>query len=342
VATPEIYAQLDPRVRAIEPDWPRDPDTNVADRDELLREVATPEALQAQAREAAFMEAGDSEDVAPSKGLSLRRDRFASAPDGNVVEVSIIRPDNSDVLPCVYFIHGGAMATGSCFFGNYQAWGKILAAHKVCVVMIDFRNSLIPSTSTQVAPFPAGLNDCVSGVSWVRDNAEVLGIDASRITVSGESGGGNLALATGLSLKKQGKLSYVRGIYALCPYINGHWPDERYPSTFDYNGITLELHSNRGAISYGIEAFQEKNPLAWPGFATVEDLKGFPPTVISVNECDPLRDEGVDFLRRLFEANVTARGRMVLGTAHATELYPILCPEITHDTARDLAAFAKN
>ena len=35
----------------------------------------------------------------------------------------------------------------------------------------------------------------------------------------------------------------------------------------------------------------EADPLAWPSYSTVEDLKGLPPTCISVNELDPLRDE---------------------------------------------------
>ena len=50
----------------------------------------------------------------------------------------------------------------------------------------------------EVAPFPAGLNDCVSGLRWVIDNAASLGIDPGRVIVAGESGGGNLTLATGL------------------------------------------------------------------------------------------------------------------------------------------------
>jgi hypothetical protein len=29
-----------------------------------------------------------------------------------------------------------------------------------------------------------------------------------------------------------------------------------------------------------------------------------------------------------------------MGTIHATEVFPIVCPDISRDTARDLAAFA--
>jgi acetyl esterase/lipase len=62
--------------------------------------------------------------------------------------------------------------------------------------------------------------------------------------------------------------------------------------------------------------------------------------VISVNECDPLRDEGIAFYRKLVQAGVNARCRNVLGTMHATELIPMICPEITADAAAHIAAFA--
>ena len=39
-------------------------------------------------------------------------------------------------------------------------------------------------------------------IRWLASQAEALGIDPDHIIVSGESGGGNLTLATGLQLKK--------------------------------------------------------------------------------------------------------------------------------------------
>jgi hypothetical protein len=30
-----------------------------------------------------------------------------------------------------------------------------------------------------------------------------------------------------------------------------------------------------------------------------------------------------------------------MGTIHGTEVFPVACPEISRDTARDLAAFAR-
>jgi acetyl esterase/lipase len=58
--------------------------------------------------------------------------------------------------------------------------------------------------------------------------------------------------------------------------------------------------------AYGIDAFKARNPLAWPGMAQPDDVRGLPPVVISVNECDPLRDEGIGFYRLLLESGVSA------------------------------------
>jgi acetyl esterase/lipase len=246
------------------------------------------------------------------------------------------------VLPCVYYIHGGGMATMSAYDGMYRAWGRLIAAEGVAVAMVDFRNCVRASSAPEVAPFPAGLNDCVSGLKWVAANAGRLGIDPARVVVAGESGGGNLTLATGLKLKQDGDLGLIRGLYAMCPYIAGQWPAPDSPSSTENNGIFINLHSNRGAMGYGMAAFAARDPLAWPGFATEQDVAGLPPTVISVNECDPLRDEGINFYRLLLRAGVPARGRQVMGTMHGTEIFTAACPEISRDTARDLAAFCRD
>ena len=333
--------RIDPRIKAVFAAPDRPPLGDIASREALLAEANSPMALAMEGAMNSFLDACDNEATAPSAGLTVTEESFTSAPDGNTIKVQVIRPDTEERLPCVYYIHGGGMQTMSCFNGMYRAWGRIIAARGVAVVMVDFRNALRPSSAPEVAPFPAGLNDCVSGLHWLIGQAERLNIDPTRIVVAGESGGGNLAIATVMQLKRDGHLGAVKGLYALCPDIAGAWPLPQNPSSTENNGIMLELHNNRGRMAYGIEQFEARNPLAWPGFATVEDVAGFPPTVISVNECDPLRDEGVGFYRLLLQAGVKARGRMVLGTIHGTEIFSITCPDISRDTASDLANFCR-
>jgi len=332
--------RIDPRIKARFGGWPEMPNPgDVADRAQLLAEANTEQAKAMQAAVKAMFDAIDTEEVASFKGLAISTLTFTSQPDGNAINIQFIRPEGSEILPCIYYIHGGGMQSMSAFDGLYRSWGRIIAAQGVAVAMVDFRNCLNPSSAPEVAPYPAGLNDCVSGLNWVAGNTAALGIDPARIIVAGESGGGNLCLATGLKLKREGNLGLIKGLYALCPYIAGLWPDARYPSSVENNGILLDLHHNRAAIAYGIEAFEAKDPLAWPAFAGLEDVQGLPPTIISVNECDPLRDEGIAFYRLLLQAGVSARCRQVMGTIHGTEIFAA-CPDISRDTARDMAAFA--
>jgi acetyl esterase/lipase len=315
-------------------------EADVASREEMLAESVSLEGIEREAGRTQLMEMGGNEVVAPSTGLRFETCETVSSPDGNVIKLQVIRPDNDELVACVYYIHGGAMMYMSSFTANFRAWGRMIAAQGVAVVLVEFRNAIYPSAVPEVGPFPAGLNDCLCGLKWVHANAERLKIDPDRVVLAGESGGANLAIASALSLKRRGELELISGIYVLCPYLAGMWTDGKYPSSIENNGILINVQNNRGAMAYGIEAYRARDPLAWPAFATKDDVSGLPPTVVSVNEFDPLRDEGVAFYRLLLSAGVAARGREVLGTMHFTEMLPVLCPEISRDTARDIAAFA--
>lgn len=333
--------RLDPRVKAmlatIKQVVPRD----VESREQMLEQAQSDHIARYNAARKLAMEACDTERLVRQSGLHITRYELTSQPDGNTILLNVIRPEGDAVLPCVYYVHGGGMESLSCFDGNYRAWGKMIAHQGVVVAMVEFRNSIVPSEVGEVAPYPGGLNDCVSGLKWVHEHAAELGVDTARVIVAGESGGGNLTLATGMKLLRDGDIELIQGLYALCPYIAGEWPLPEYPSSTENNGILLELHNNRGRMGYGIEAYEARDPLAWPRFAGEDDVRGLPPTVILVNECDPLRDEGIAFYRLLLRAGVPARCRQSMGTMHGTEIFPLVCPDVSYDTARDIAAHAR-
>ena len=94
--------------------------------------------------------------------------------------------------------------------------------------------------------------------------------------------------------------------------------------------------------AYDPEGLNQLNPLAWPYHAKETDLKGLPPHVISVNELDPLRDEGLVYYRNLLAAGVPASARTVYGTPHAGDMgFFHVAPEITADTVASIAAFVR-
>ncbi len=64
---------------------------------------------------------------------------------------------------------------------------------------------------------------------------------------------------------------------------------------------------------------------------------------VSVNEMDPLRDEGLLYYRRLVHAGVPAVGRMVAGTCHGGDLLlGGYLPEVFRASIRDVSGFAKS
>lgn len=332
--------RLDPRIRTMLATMPAGGQSDAQSREELLEAASRPKAIAASKAMEAAMELVDTEEAAPSAGLTITRHDITSDPDGNTINVTVTRPDSNEALPCIYYIHGGGMQSMSVHYGMYRVWTRQMANCGVAVAAVDFRNALSPSSVPEIAPFPAGLNDCVSGLKWMSKNANNLGIDATQMIVAGESGGGNLTLATGMKLLQDGDIGLIQGLYALCPYIAGRWPLPENPSSTENNGIMLNLHNNHGAMAYGIGELEAGNPLAWPSFAKAKDVVGLPPVVISVNECDPLRDEGINFYRFLLEVGVPATCRQVMGTAHGSDVFTVT-PEISRETARSIADFCK-
>jgi len=222
---------------------------------------------------------------------------------------------------------------------QFVRWRDELASRGVVVVGVEFRNS---GGALGPHPFPAGLDDCTSALLWLHANREQLGVSA--IVVSGESGGGNLTLATTLRAKRDGHLDAIDGVYAQCPYISGLYADqpEELPSMRENDGYFLE-HSFMAVTAsiYDPSGTNTTNPLAWPYHAGNDDLAGLPPHVISVNELDPLRDEGLAYHHKLLAAGVRSVGRMVLGTSHAADvIFRTAIPDVYAASARDLVGFA--
>ncbi len=277
--------------------------------------------------------------LAPVEGLQSRTEVIPGT-DGNDINLYIHSPVGAGgPRPGVLHIHGGGMVILAAAGANYRRWREELAALDLVVIGVEFRNA---AGALGPHPFPAGLNDCTSALEWMHAHRDDLGL--SKIVVSGESGGGNLTLATTLKASQQGRLHMIDGVYAQCPYISGAYASP--PSQL------MSLHENDGyfiandMMGYYVEAYDPgaanlTNPLAWPWHASVAELAGLPPHVISVNELDPLRDEGLDYYRKLAAAGVSVRCHTVNGTCHAGDLLlPKAIPEVYAASARDVASFA--
>lgn len=262
--------------------------------------------------------------------------------DGNDITLHIHRSKHhSGAAPCVVHTHGGGMVLMTAEDPVFVRLRNDLARAGNVVVGVEFRNG---GGRLGNHPFPAGLNDCASAVQWVHSQREAL--ELSSIVISGESGGGNLAIATTLKAKQEGWSDQIDGVYAMCPYISGQYvpPAPELPSLIENDDYMLNGPVMGAMVRvYDPKAEHSNNPLAWPLQAGADELAGLPPHIVSVNELDPLRDEGLHFYRKLLAAGVSAVARTVHGTPHAGDgTFPDFVPDIYQETVRSISGFARS
>jgi acetyl esterase len=262
--------------------------------------------------------------------------------DGNDITLFISRPTDVDgALPCIVHLHGGGMAILSAADPGYMHMREYHAATGLVVVGVEFRNS---SGKLGPYPYPAGLNDCAAAIRWVAAHRGDLGV--THLIVSGESGGGNLTLTVAHKAKREGWIHEIAGFYAQCPYISNRWLErcDDLPSLQECDGYFMDCQglAVMGSL-YDPTNSYASDATCWASVATDEELTGLPPHVISVNELDPLRDEGLQYYRRLVHAGVPAVGRVVAGTCHGGDLlFAGAMPEVFAASMRDVSGFAKS
>lgn len=330
--------RLDPRLRAVLDvyglsGWG---ETAAADHDPSLEEILDGIAEAESMGDALY--AGIFDNEPPVPGVARRTEAIEGV-DGNEIRLYIHEPEQrTGPLPGIVHTHGGAMVLMTACDPQYVRWRDELAASGLCVIGVEFRNG---GGKLGNHPFPAGLNDCASGAQWAYRNRDALGI--SNVVISGESGGGNLCLATALKANREGWIEQIAGVYSCCPYISGTY-DPQPPELVslvenDLMGVTSLMQ--QWVRAYDPDGANSRNALAWPYHATPDDLAGLPPHTVSVNELDQLRDEGLVYARKLMAAGVPTISRTVNGTHHGgdTEYWGAL-PHVCHATVRDIQSFA--
>lgn len=204
-----------------------------------------------------------------------------------------------------FWIHGGGMVLGDVVMNDPDCarWALDLG----CVVAsVNYR--LAPEH-----PFPAPVNDCYAGLSWLASNAERLGIDPGRIAIGGASAGGGLAAGTTLMARDRGgpSLCFQLLVYPMLDHRN---------ETNSSNAVTDTKVWNRAANISAWEAYlggaTEVSPYASPAIA--EDVSGLPPAYINVGEFDIFLDEDVSYAHRLMQAGIPTELHVYPGAFHGS------------------------
>lgn len=333
--------RLDPRVREVMAGMPAGgpaamlpPVTLSSSYEECLEWVVAMEGLQDMQNAAMLAAMPDFSDISTEK-------KTIAGVDGNQINLYIEKPEGAKrTLPCVVHIHGGGMAFTTTQSAGATRWRKTLARQGLVVIAVEFRNS---GGVLGNHPFPAGLDDCAAAIQWVHRNRNELNI--SSLIVAGESGGGNLAVATGVKANIEGWTDSIDGVYAMAPMILGFYqsvPAEllSWRENEGYQG-TREVMRAMTRV-YDPKDEHEHNPMTWPFHAKQEVLKGLPPHIIINYEMDLIRDDGAVFARSLQASGVAAISRTVTGAPHVAEIaMPDLMPELVDDTVGSIVGFAR-
>ena len=244
-------------------------------------------------------------DAAPMPPLSDGVERINHAvPERPPVSVRVHREKNTTgLLPCIYWMHGGGLILGRNIGDDprFDRWCPRLGC-----VGVSVEYALAPESK-----YPGPLEDCYAGLKWLHAHAEELGVDAARIGIGGASAGGGLAAALALLVRDRGEmpLAFQALLY---PMID----DRQITVSSSWNDPVWPPHSNRyGWDSYLGDLKGEDVP-CYAAAARATDLRGLPPTYISVGALDGFADEDIDYATRLRHAGVPVELHVYPGAPH--------------------------
>jgi len=236
--------------------------------------------------------------------------------------------------PMIFFIHGGAFMYGD--LDVYDMLMKKLARETGCIIVsVEYR--LAPEN-----PFPAGLNDCYAAFQWVAEHAAEFGGNPKNISIMGDSAGGNLAAGTVLMSREHKGPRAARQILI---YPSTSFLDTIYPSREYFSGRHGEAYLLSEELmlevkeSYLRPGEDVTNPYISPICAELSSE--LPPALIITSQCDPLRDEGLQYAQKLRNAGVNVQYHMYDGMIHGFVSFYSLLPE-GKDAIKEISIFVKN
>ena len=223
------------------------------------------------------------------------------------VRVRIVRPRGSvGALPVVLHLHGGGWV-----FGNAHTHDRLvreLAADAgAAVVFPEF--SLSPE-----ARYPVAIEQNYSVAQWVLAEGAGRGLDPTRLAVTGDSVGGNMAAALTLMAKERGDVTFVQQVL-FYPVTDASF------DTASYHQFATGYFLSRELMQwcwdqYTTDPAERAQITASPLRATVDQLSGLPPALVITGEVDVLRDEGEAYANKLRQAGVAVTAVRYQGIIH--------------------------
>lgn len=211
--------------------------------------------------------------------------------------------------PCLVHIHGGGLVMGKPEINDGR---HIELCEKYGLTIIAPSYRVAPEH-----PYPTPLYDSLDAWTWVHENADDMGLDTSRIALSGDSAGGCLAAAVSQSVRDHGggSIAHLLLLYPMLDAKTGTDESALDPILGEF-GWTPEM--NR----FGWSAYLAgANPVAPANPAAIESVENLPSCWIGVGSLDLFLDEDINYARRLITAGVSTELKIYPAAVHG---FPIV------------------
>ena len=199
--------------------------------------------------------------------------------------------------PVAIYFHGGGFILGSVEEYHMMV-SKLARITGNIVVSVEYR--LAPEY-----PFPAAIEDGYAVLRWVRENSGLIGADKTKISVMGDSAGGNIATVLTLMCRDHQQpqpLCQVL-IYPGVSFVDTLYPSRRYFGLSEEMSYVLDEEFLRKVKSqYMGDETDDRLPYLSP--LEAELSPDLPPALIITAECDPIRDDGRLYAKKLQSAGV--------------------------------------
>lgn len=261
-------------------------------------ETMPPAAARLAAVERMAAVRGNPEPVASVENLRI------PGPDGEI-PIRVYTPLAEGPRPGIVFFHGGGWVLGN-----------LDTHHTVSTAMANRSGAVLVSVDYRLAPehkFPAAVTDSYAALVWAAAHAAELGFDPQRLVVVGDSAGGNLAAVAALKSRDENGPPIALQVLVYPVTDLSALSTESYQEFAEQHSLTKSLMSWFRDHYLGSEedgAHPHASPLLAP------DLRGLPPALVITAECDPLRDEGEAYARRLLDAGVPVTLTRYAGMIH--------------------------
>lgn len=227
--------------------------------------------------------------------------------DNLEIRLTIVHPENAkEKLPVFVFVHGGGWVLGD-YPTHKRLIRDLVVESRLACVYVDYSRS-------PEAKYPQAINEIYAAAKWISEHGDEINVDGKRLAMVGNSAGANMSVATGLK-SKENNGPEIKAQVLMWPVAD---TKTDYPSFKMYGEERFLTTSLMEWMfdQYTTDQKEKESIYISPLNASLEQLKGLPPTLIEVAENDILRDGGEAFARKLDEAGVDVASVRFNGVIH--------------------------